>query len=47
MFLRCFLRACTFDNMGEIANGDGEGEVERGEHDGEEDPPSRHGGDEC
>lgn len=33
--------------MGEIANGESEGEVERGEHDSEEDPPSRHGCDEC
>ena len=47
MCLRCRLRACAFDDMGEIANGKGEREVERGEHDGKEDPPSRHGGDEC
>ena len=45
MFLGRFLRACTFDDMGKIADGDVEGKVERGKHDGEEDPPSGHGGD--
>ena len=47
MFLGGFLLGCAFDDMGEIADGDGEGKVERGEHDGEENPPSGHGGDKC
>ena len=47
MFLGCFLLASAFDDMGEITDGESEGEVQGGEHDGEEDPPSRHGGDEC